>query len=80
MYTEAEKFTKILCMMAKDTLCLPPGIIYNHLIRQLLVALVRGVARVIDSRTYRLINTSSKSCSRFPPKLSVYVFHNFVKQ
>lgn len=68
--SEAVKFTKKLCDMAKDTLHLPPDIIYNYVIRQLSVALVRGVARAINARIYALINSSSASAgprSRAPP-------------
>jgi hypothetical protein len=58
---EAVKFTRRLCVIAKDTLLLPPDIILNYVLRQLSVALVRGVARAINSRIYGLLNSTTSS-------------------
>jgi hypothetical protein len=58
---DAVKFLKRLCVLAKDTLLLPPDIILNYVLRQLSVALVRGVARAINSRIYGLLNSVPQS-------------------
>jgi len=58
---DAVKFLKRLTIMAKDVLHLPPDIIFNYVLRQLSVALVRGVARAINSRIYGLLNSTNPS-------------------